>query len=209
MTNPNAAWYFLSALAQCAAALAALAAVFATFRLQINRNLIEEAVDKGRQRLSELAHIPVEYASHGMILSELAARCQEGKGDKIACQLLEEVTRHKLFPGILANELGVPLKLWITVFLASVSPLVLEQLPNWYLGLITIILLVLTVLAIVSSNAFVQTCLGRAAGLEKTARNRVEHCVICLSRSLANIWILAPLLGVWLIGVAIFFTTRQ
>ena len=204
MPNENAPWYFLSTLAQCAAAFAALIAVFATFRLQVNRNLVEDAIAEAekwvRTQVGRDANLTNESVKS--YLDDVCSSTRTGDKNK-ADQLLKGIRHHEGFPGFLANELGIPLKLWTVVFIGSVSPLPFRQLPLWLvLFVVAPVLAFFTTLALLSSNTFIQACLGRAAGLDRTSGDRVQKLAGWLAKKLTDtrfLYLLAVLLVVLLV----------
>ena len=203
MTNENAPWYFLSTLAQCGAAFAALVAVFATFRLQVNRSLIEDAFTEAEKWVrtqvgSNAMHTNEDVRNY---LEDVCSRKRPGDGN-IAGQLLKRIKHHEQFPGFLANELGTPLKLWTIVFIGSVSPLPFKQLPlRLVLFVIDPVLGFFTTLALLSSNTFIQACLGRAVGVDRMSGDGLQKLAGWLARKLTNtkfLYLLAVVLVVLL-----------
>ncbi len=203
MTNENAPWYFLSTLAQCAAAFAALVAVFATFRLQVNRNLVEDAIAEAekwvRTQVGRDANLTNESVKS--YLNDVGSSVRTGDKNT-AGQLLKHIRHHEAFPSFLANNLGIPLKLWTMVFIGSVSPLPFRQLPLWFVLFVAgPVLAFFTTLALLSSNTFIQACLGRAAGQDLTSEDRVQKFAGWLAKKLTNtrfLYLLAVLLIVLL-----------
>ena len=200
MPNYSGPWYFLSALSQCASAFAALVAVFATFRLQVNHGLVEEAIADARQwvltQRGRDAIVPDEAVKE--FLKNVRGGVIEPGNKEKADQLLKRIEHHEKFPGVLADELGVPLKLWVAVFGISVSPLAMVELSNRFVLFLILVLGALTVLAVIASNSFIQECLGRAAGPHQLEKDKFHRHGTSLAKMIANTKVLYGLGFFWI-----------
>jgi hypothetical protein len=161
--NPSALWYFFSAVAQSAAAFAALVAVFATVRLQTNQAVIDDAYADAREwlRLHDYRQA-VDWTKAQ--IKEALKDITEGKrlGDKeAAAKQLNRLTDQEQFPKTLALRLSSPLKLWVYVFGLSAITLPWKRLPERLIHFLVIPFLVLiAVVAIWETRNFIQDCLS-------------------------------------------------
>ena len=156
--------YFFSTLAQCAAAFAALAAVFAVFRLQSSSAAVEDVYrdswDFIRRRFGVMSPLDVSF-SKKRIKEQLRK-----SDDKEAMQWLGLINRLEQFPKTVAYKVSVPLKLWAVTFIISLVSLFCSGLSGcWFYAvvIVAVVEILLTVAALFKTKTFIQECLKTEA----------------------------------------------
>lgn len=156
--------YFFSSLAQCAAAFAALIAVFAVFRFQANgdiiKNLYEDINDwlvtKGRSSY-------IDHDRQGLIHAKIKAFSEQGNDAEQALVLYNRLKAVEAFPKTLAYNASKPLSHWAYICFFSLLFLILFEVTTlrtrgWqYLA--SVILITATVRVFFETKDFVQDCL--------------------------------------------------
>ena len=170
--------YFFSALAQSAAALISVIAVFAVFRLQasgsdvaeryreasfwIKNNGIQDAFTTPRQDIRRMLEEALQEAGSlwGVIKSIRFPQetCDQKKTE--IRRLLQAINGDEAFHGNLVFRMALPLKAWAAVFLGSVVMVLVTQWVWEWLGFVLAAALVIgTIVAGWLSKQFVQECL--------------------------------------------------
>ena len=170
--------YFFSALAQSAAALISLIAVFAVFRLQasgndvaerykeasfwIKNNGIPDAFTTPRQDIRRMLEDALkETGSLWAALKSIGF--PQGTYDQKKAEirgLLEAVNRNESFHGSVVFRMALPLKAWAAVFLGSVVMVLVTQWILEWLGFVLAAALVIgTIVAGWLSKRFIQECM--------------------------------------------------
>lgn len=170
--------YFFSALAQSAAALISLIAVFAVFRLQasgsdvaeryreasfwIKNNGIQDAFTTPRQDIRRMLEEALREAGSLWGVLKSIRFPQETYDQKKAeiRGLLEAINRDEAFHGNLVFRMALPLKAWAAVFLGSVVMILVTQWVWEWLGFVlAAVLVIATIAAGWLSKRFIQGCL--------------------------------------------------
>ena len=156
--------YFLSSIAQCAAAFAALVAVFSVFRLQANSSAEKDMRAEIKAWLVEAREmVSHDYDGTDALLKNLnnIDPKQPYKGD--ACEYYKKLTALNIYPSKLNYKVSVPLKYWAILF--GVSILLLPffsisfcqktSLYWFFVGLLTL----LSAKCLWDTREFIQECL--------------------------------------------------
>ena len=162
MNTQNIFLYFFSTLAQCAAAFAALAAVFGVFRLQSSSLAVEDAYRDSwywiRQRCGVMSPLDVNF-SKKHIKDQLIA-IKDGEIKYEAEQWVRRINQLERFPQAVAYNVSVPLKLWAIVFFTSLTSLLFSRWSEcWFCVAVVVIELFLTLAALSRTRTFIQDCL--------------------------------------------------
>ncbi|MFA5159221.1 MAG: hypothetical protein WC484_01800 [Candidatus Omnitrophota bacterium] len=156
--------YFFSTLAQCSAAFAALAGVFAVFRLQWNESHIQEAYRRGNYWLSRQDQTHFHDSTPKYRIKERLDGWSQSTDKPAALEakeLLGAIQQRENETGKIGNALSMPLKMWFLIFFLSLAIL---PFLHWYEGIpgfivITLFLLFVFFAGIITAK-FVQTCLS-------------------------------------------------
>ncbi len=150
--------YFFSALAQSAAAFAALVAVFAVFRLQANAAAIVQKYLEAKHWLKHVAKSStVDGISDAQVKQVLDA---EALLRSEARQLLDKIVKAESVNSTLANTVSGPLKWWACIFLLSLGALpVSKLLTSWRAIAIVAGFVIAAARALQITRRFVQECL--------------------------------------------------
>ena len=164
--------YLFSALAQCAAAFAALVAVFGVFRFQANASELANLFSESRYHLSHV------HSARALDFpkSEVIRRLRDLDIDTAARQdlrpraieLHKRITQIEEMDDRFPNEVGKLLKFWTLIFLFSIAMCSVTHLYApigsefpWQALTVTGMALALTSIAVLQTSQFVQICLGR------------------------------------------------
>lgn len=171
--------YFFSALAQSAAALISLIAVFAVFRLQAtggdvaerykeagfwikNNSGIGDGLNAPRQNIRSLLDEALQERGSlwaGINMGSPPQQTKEQKKSEIQ-GLRQAIEDSEAFHGNLVFRLALPLKSWAGVFLGSVVMILFTQWIWEWLGFVLAAVLVIgTIAAGWLSKRFIQECL--------------------------------------------------
>ena len=156
--------YFFSTLAQCAAAFAGLAGVFAIFRLQANASKIGEVYISARFWLrtsgerNNADSLPTQEVKR--LLNEIKEGGKDESQRKSAEQVLEGIFSVEAFNQKLVLKVSKPLRLWAYIFIFSLA---LIPSVKWYEGssgaFVVVAFLSVSVVALYTTGRFVQRCL--------------------------------------------------
>ena len=173
--------YFFSALAQSAASLSAIAAVFAVFKLQANQSVVRERYSEANDALNAGWHYRF---SDSRLKADLKYKANEikndttdGKREKAKLEeLLGRIEEAEKLSGELADQLACPLKLWVGIFLSSLPMFALAKLCEGWLGvLVAGVFVLVSGVAVWRTKVFVQGCLqseSQYAGAGRLRRRR-------------------------------------
>lgn len=167
--NPTALFYFLSTLAQCAAAFVALTGLFAVFRFQANGPEVEERYTAAKSWLSTHASACIERERRIKLSNkEIMQSLLDIRAGKQYQQLKDNAELPKLIEGIktaeeankrMANYASRPMKLWGYIFFFSI--LVLPFSSGYAVSPVIVIsgFCVATVFALLKTKEFIQKCM--------------------------------------------------
>ncbi len=153
--------YFFSALAQCAAGLMALVAVFVVFRLQANSAEIIENYGVAKSWLRHANYI-IQDTTPQIEIDENLKREINNKKDTKAQQIYGQIQGIKKIKNTIVDQVIYPLRIWATILLLSLVLVFLADLSQCYAVLfitITIVTLAGTGYALLSTMRFMRWCL--------------------------------------------------
>lgn len=130
---PSGALYFFSSLAQCAAAFAALLAVFATFKLQSDSSLLiqrhQQAVDWGHRVGFLNQYDPTDI---GFVLGKLKHEIeQRNSNSSFAKELFEEIEKLVKSSTEIPRDLALPSWHWAVLFLTALVSIAVFSLTHF------------------------------------------------------------------------------
>jgi hypothetical protein len=159
--------YFFSALAQCAAAFAALVGVFAVFRLQANTTYLADTFLEAKYWLSLLKGSVAYQLPSVEIKKELENLDQDGVARQDlrprAVLLRKHIGDIEAFSDRLPLELSKILKIWTAIFILALTMCGFTKLyeKSWSAIVVLAVFLIGVIFAVMQTASFIQKCLGQ------------------------------------------------
>ena len=174
--DPATLQYFFSALAQSAATIVGLMAVFSVYRLQTHQNEFGQVFHEAQSWVSgrlgpqlltsprnEIIKLLDEAMSeHGTLWDNIKGTCVSPPDIKIrVSQLREAIHRKEAFPGELVHQMIFPMCSWGGIFFGSMLLIAVTNQVKGYLGYMAIgIALIAVLIAAWVTKDFLKRCLA-------------------------------------------------